>query len=188
MVEVRWAERKDAPLVYALVRALVQAERSDPPSPAVFARTWRESFHGRGFRFALAWEGAQLVGCMSLHAHYSTWRGAPVVSLEDFFVLHNSRGKGIGGSMLAFCDGYARSLKAARIELHVRQDNERAQQLYKRSGFIDTQYLYYHKAMPLAEPPATAPAAVADVAGAEPPAPPKRSGAPARRAGARRRR
>ena len=189
MVEVRWAERKDAPRVYALVRALVQAEQAQPPSPAAFARTWKESFREQRFRFVLAWEGVELVGCMSLHAHYSTWKGQPVVSLEDFFVLHNHRGKGIGSQMLAFADQHARALKAARIELHVRRDNARAQGLYLRSGFEDTPYLWYNRPIVAVEEQAAPEGAGArEVEGGGTPAPRKRAGARTRRAGARRHR
>ncbi|HEV8361267.1 MAG TPA: GNAT family N-acetyltransferase, partial [Candidatus Thermoplasmatota archaeon] len=152
MVQVRWALRGEAPRVYSLFRALVEAEQAKPPDPSMFARSWGRSFRGGGFRFAVA-EGAEgaIVGCMTLHAHYSTWKGAPVVSLEDFYVLPAQRSRGIGSMMLGFAEGYAQSLGAARVELHVRRDNARAQALYLKRGFEDTPYLWYHKGLPLLE-------------------------------------
>jgi ribosomal protein S18 acetylase RimI-like enzyme len=148
MVQVRWAMRGEAPRVYALFRALVEGEQAKPPDPSTFARTWGRSFRAGGFRFAVA-EGSQgtIVGCMTLHAHFSTWKGTPVVSLEDFYVLPQHRGQGTGSMMLGFAEGYAQSLGAARVELHVRRDNERAQALYLKRGFEDQPYLWYHKAV-----------------------------------------
>jgi GNAT superfamily N-acetyltransferase len=177
---VRWALREDAPAVLPLFRALVEAEGSAPPSPADFARSWAQQFRPRaGFRFALAVaEDGTILACMSLHEHFSTWKGRPVLSLEDFFVLPEQRGKGVGSAMLAFADAHAQSLGAARIELDVRHDNTRAQALYARHGFAEQPYRWWHKAY--AAPPPGTPGPKAE----ERPA--RRSGRSARARGGRR--
>lgn len=176
MVDVRWAVRGEAPKVYALFRKLVEAEAAEPPNPTVFARTWSRSFkEGSHFHFVVGIVEGAIVGCMSLHDLFSTWKGAPVVSLEDFFVEHNHRGKGLGTAMLAFADEHAASRGAARIELHVRRDNERAQKLYQRGAFEDQPYLWYQKQL------APSAAAKAKVAAAAAKPKPKRRGRPRRR-------
>jgi ribosomal protein S18 acetylase RimI-like enzyme len=156
MAQVRWAHRGEAPKVYPLFRALVEAEQAEPPRPSAFSRTWGASFReGSAFRFAVAeGDARRIVGCVSLHQHFSTWKGAPVISLEDFFVLPEERGKGVGGAMLAFAAEHARALGAARIELDVRRDNARAQALYQRNGFVEQPYLWYHKPIDAGAPPA----------------------------------
>lgn len=147
MATVRWAHRGEAPKVYPLFRALVEAETAAPPGPGEFSRTWGRSFReGSPFRFVVAEaEDRRLVGCLSLHEHFSTWKGQPVVSLEDFFVVPEARGRGIGAAMLAFAHAHAASLGAARIELDVRADNEGAQRLYQRQGYAEQPYRWYHK-------------------------------------------
>lgn len=161
MVEVRWAHRGDAPKVYPLFRALVEAEKVEPPSPAEFSRTWGKVFHPDSrSRFVVAEvEDKGVVGCMSLHEHFSTWKGRSVLSLEDFFVLEAERGKGIGKAMLAFAEAHATTRGAARIELDVRADNERAQKLYQGAGFEEQPYRWYHKRIVAPEPPRRRPEA-----------------------------
>lgn len=180
MAEVRWAHRGEAPRVYPLFRALSAAEHTEPPSPSAFSRMWGRSFReGSTFRFAVAEaEPRRVVGCMSLHDLFSTWKGAPVVSLEDFFVLPEERNKGIGAGMLAFAERYAQELGAARVELHVQRDNERAQQLYQRTGYETTPYLWLHKVVKEAEGRAGGGAALGAMAGAPP-----RASSPRARAG-----
>jgi GNAT superfamily N-acetyltransferase len=147
MVTVRWAHRGEAPKVYPLFRALVDAEHAEPPRPSAFSRTWGRSFReGSGYRFVVAeGEARRLLGVLSLHAHFSTWKGCGVVSLEDFYVLPEERGKGVGALMMAFAEAHARALGAARIELHVLRGNERALKLYARQGYEVTDYLWLHK-------------------------------------------
>jgi GNAT superfamily N-acetyltransferase len=108
----------------------------------MWGRVFRD---GSRVRFAVALVERRVVGCMMLHEHFSTWRDAPVLSLEDFFVAPTERGKGIGTAMLAFAERHAEQQGAALLELHVRRENERAQQLYKRSGFEEAPYAWMHK-------------------------------------------
>ena len=44
-------------------------------------------------------------------------------------------GKGIGGRMMVFIEGYAKSLGLRQIYLHVLKDNERAIRLYTKNGY-----------------------------------------------------
>jgi GNAT superfamily N-acetyltransferase len=160
-MQVRWAHRGEAPKVYPLVRALAEGEGWAPPRPAAFSRMWAWGFRDAPpFRYAVA-EEERLVGCMSLHHHVSTWRAAPSVGLEDFYVLPELRGKGIGQAMLAFAEEHARGLGAARLELHVLEGNEGARRLYERQGWQRTPYLWYLKDLPQGARPAPPPRAEA---------------------------
>lgn len=146
MVQVRFARREEITQVYPLFRGVVEAEGAEVPGPAQFARTWSWAFRPQThFRFVVGEEAGQLVALMSLHRHFSTWKAAPTVSLEDFFVLPDWRGKGIGTAMLRFAENHAAGLGAARIELDVRRDNERAVALYARQGFVEQPYRWMHK-------------------------------------------
>lgn len=145
-MQVRWAARGEAPKVYALVRALAQAEGSEPPRPSAFSRVWAWGFRDAPpFRYAVAEDAKAIVGCMSLHQHVSTWRALPAVSVEDLYVLPERRGQGIGTALLAFAEEHARRLGAARLELHVLEANDGARRLYQRAGWHGTPYVWMQK-------------------------------------------
>ncbi|MCA1813483.1 MAG: GNAT family N-acetyltransferase [Halobacteriales archaeon] len=159
---MRWAVRGESVKVYPLVRALAKGEGWEPPRPSAFSRMWAWGFRDAPpFRYAVADDGARIVGCMSLHHHVSTWRAQPAVGLEDFYVLPDLRGEGIGAEMLRFADQHARSLGAARLELHVLEGNEGGKRLYERDGWHRTPYLWYHKDLPAGTKPVTLPRAEA---------------------------
>ena len=117
-----------------------------PGERGAFARSWRESFRKDGpFRFAVVEDEAGLVvGSCTVHHHFSTYRGRRVVGVEDVFVDPKRRGLGAGRVLLAFAEVYARSLSAARLELHVRDDNP-ARRLYARFGFEELPYYWMQK-------------------------------------------
>jgi len=150
MVEVRWGHMGEAPKVYPLFKALVEAEGAPVPGPALFSRVWGGQFKQDAiYRFAVAeLEEREPIGCVSLHQHVSTWKGAPAISLEDFFVAPEHRGKGIGAAMLKFAEEHAAKQGAARLELHVRADNLRAEALYLRQGWEVQPYRWMQKAVP----------------------------------------
>jgi ribosomal protein S18 acetylase RimI-like enzyme len=62
-----------------------------------------------------------------------------VVNIHDVIVASKARSRGVGKSLLAVVEDYARSIKACKLTLEVRQDNEPALGLYKKVGFLDYQ-------------------------------------------------
>lgn len=121
------------------------AEEGLTPRPGAWERTWREALDPEGsFRFVVAHLARRIVGCMSLHFHFSTYNGLPIASIEDVFVEESHRGAGIGRRLLEFAQERALDRKAARIELHVRHGN-RAARLYARFGLEPVSYRWMQK-------------------------------------------
>ncbi|HLE48159.1 MAG TPA: GNAT family N-acetyltransferase [Candidatus Thermoplasmatota archaeon] len=145
MTRVRWARDGDAKGVQPLFEASMVSEGL-PMNLAAFRRTWRHAFGPKStFRFVVAVDASRaVVGCCTVHTHYSTYRGQPVVEVEDVYVVEPRRGRGIGAKLLGFCEKYAESIKAARTELHVRQGN-RAARLYLRQGYEPVDYEWMQK-------------------------------------------
>lgn len=56
-------------------------------------------------------------------------------------VLENARGKGVGKALLQAADNIARKLGCDNVELIVANDNDAAQQLYHKSGFVTTRLI-----------------------------------------------
>lgn len=154
-VRVRPAEAGDLAALYPLVAALAGDEGDSPPHPTAFARTFERSLAAAApFRFvvaesrgplALAGAAGQVVGCMSLHTHFSTWKGRPVVEVQDLYVVPDARRKGVASALLAHAEAHARRIEAARLDLQVLVDNPAARALYRRAGFQDSGYSVYRK-------------------------------------------
>jgi ribosomal protein S18 acetylase RimI-like enzyme len=58
------------------------------------------------------------------------------VRIEQLCVHPAHEAEGIGGQLLEWAEGYAISAGAARLEVVVEADNERAVSFYRRRGFV----------------------------------------------------
>jgi ribosomal protein S18 acetylase RimI-like enzyme len=66
---------------------------------------------------------------------YSLEFGGRFGLLDELFVKENCRGMGLGALALAFADEQCRARGWQALRLEVGQNNQRAQNLYARSGF-----------------------------------------------------
>ena len=78
-------------------------------------------------------------GLLIAYQVFSTFKAAPVVNIHDVIVAPNARGQGVAKALLKTVEDYARVIKACKLTLEVRQDNEPALSLYKKVGFLDYQ-------------------------------------------------
>ncbi len=77
----------------------------------------------------------------------STFRAKPLLNIHDFVVVTESRKSGIGTFLLENIAIYAESQGCCKITLEVREDNIKAQNLYKKIGFAsgNPPYLFWEK-------------------------------------------
>ena len=76
-----------------------------------------------------------LAGYIVLLLGYSLEFGGRFGLLDELFVTEDHRGRGLGAEALAFADTQCRARGWQALRLEVSQDNQRAQSLYRRSGF-----------------------------------------------------
>jgi len=82
-----------------------------------------------------AYTSAGLAGVLLLGGSVvSEWSGGRYLAVTSLFVARLYRGKGIGKALYSAARDVARSLGAVGLELHVREDNLRAQKLYAELG------------------------------------------------------
>lgn len=85
----------------------------------------------------------EILGYIMLAKSFSTEFGKSCIWLEDIYVKDGYRGKGLGEKLMNFViDKYA---KNSIIRLEVEEENERALNLYKKSGFSILPYLEMKK-------------------------------------------
>lgn len=92
-------------------------------------------------RVYVAREENTIVAMAALHFTTSTAEGGRVAWFEDCIVHPEHRRKGIGKALLEHVIAQARAEGALRVMLLTDGDNERAQALYRKTGFTDSAML-----------------------------------------------
>jgi ribosomal protein S18 acetylase RimI-like enzyme len=87
-------------------------------------------------RIYVARDGRRVVAMASLLFTVSTAEGGKAAWFEDLVVHPDYRRQGTGQKMLAYVIGQARNEGVLRITLLTDMQNERAQALYRRAGFV----------------------------------------------------
>ena len=78
---------------------------------------------------------AALANC---NLNFSTWQAKPLINIHDFIVAPDFRKLGVGFFLLNEIANYASAKGYCRINLEVRHDNFKAQNLYKKAGFTES--------------------------------------------------
>lgn len=66
---------------------------------------------------------------------YSLEFGGPFGLVDELFIAESHRSKGLGAEALSFADRQCKERGWQALRLEVGQENERAQSLYRRSGY-----------------------------------------------------
>ncbi|MGH8689567.1 MAG: GNAT family N-acetyltransferase [Burkholderiales bacterium] len=101
-------------------RAALQAILADPAKGRIF----------------VAREGREVIAMASLLYTISTAEGGKAALFEDLVTAPEHRKRGIGASLLKHVIAQARAEGVLRITLLTDMQNERAQALYRRLGFV----------------------------------------------------
>lgn len=135
MLSIRLAVAEDAPLILQLVRELAAYEREPEAVVATEADLLRDGFGASPrFRVLLAeWDAAPVGFALYLFT-YSTWRGRPVLYLEDLFVRPEHRKKGAGIELMRRLARIAIEEGCERFAWEVLDWNEPAIRFYTSLG------------------------------------------------------
>jgi len=77
----------------------------------------------------------QLVGLANCFVNFSTFACKPYINIHDFVVHPNFRGKKIAKTLMKGIIDRALEMDCAKVNLEVRDDNTKAQNLYQQFGF-----------------------------------------------------
>jgi ribosomal protein S18 acetylase RimI-like enzyme len=83
---------------------------------------------------ALAMSLQLLANC---NLNFSTWQAKPLINIHDFIVSSAFRNRGLGLFLLNGIERYAIQKGYCRINLEVRHDNIKAQNLYLKAGYSE---------------------------------------------------
>lgn len=137
MIAFEPAREADLPQLVELLALLFDQEAEFQPDAAKQAAALKLILSDpvRG-RIYVAREGRRAVAMASLLFTVSTAEGGKAAWLEDLVVHPDHRRQGTGQKMLAYVVSQARAEGVLRITLLTDMQNERAQALYRRAGFV----------------------------------------------------
>src|SRR6185503_10067444 len=137
MIAFEPAREADLPQLVELLGVLFEQEAEFRPDAAKQSAALKdilaEPLRGRIY---VARDGRKVVAMTSLLFTVSTAEGGKAAWLEDLVVHPDYRRQGTGQKMLAYVVSQARAEGVLRITLLTDMQNERAQALYRRAGFV----------------------------------------------------
>jgi GNAT superfamily N-acetyltransferase len=135
MVEVRRAAAGDLDALLPLVRGY--REFYEQAHDAQRERALLVSHFGDdSSAIYVAWRDEAAVGFVQMFAYTSTVQLVPTLVLEDLFVLPEARGEGVAAALLERSLEHARSVGAGGMFLETAHDNQAAQRVYQRCGWV----------------------------------------------------
>jgi GNAT superfamily N-acetyltransferase len=135
MFSIRAATAGDVPSILAMIRELAAYEREPAAAVATEEDLVRDGFGAAPrFRVLLADDGGEALGFAFYFFAYSTWRGRPVMYLEDLFVRPAHRKQGIGLALMRRLARIALDEGCARFAWEVLDWNEPAILFYASLG------------------------------------------------------
>jgi len=137
MIAFEPAREADLPQLVELLALLFDQEAEFQPDAGKQAAALKMILSDpvRG-RIYVARDGRQVVAMVSLLFTVSTAEGGKAAWLEDLVVHPDYRRQGTGQKMLAYVVSQARAEGVLRVTLLTDMQNERAQALYRRAGFV----------------------------------------------------
>ena len=101
-------------------------------------------------QYFLAWAdsptGRRAVGFMHLMPSTNTLAMRPIWFLEDLYVEPSARRKGVASAFLQHAEEFARKTGAERLTLATAHDNEAAQSVYRKLGYIREKHFWiFHR-------------------------------------------
>ncbi|GLS85526.1 hypothetical protein GCM10010873_04990 [Cypionkella aquatica] len=134
MIGYRLAVAADAALIHALLSEMAEAEGSTIGGGVAALLQ-----HGFGpkpqFRVVLAQEHGVALGFCLFLPEYSSWRGAMGLFVQDIYLSHAARGKGLGRGLLAAALAEAQDWQPQFMALMVKRSNLLAIGFYQTLGF-----------------------------------------------------
>jgi GNAT superfamily N-acetyltransferase len=93
----------------------------------------------------IAEQDGEAAGFTQLYPSFTSVGMAPIVILNDLFVVSEHRGSGAAQALLTAATDHARKIGAVRLALSTQKDNVTARRLYEKAGWaLDEEYCTYN--------------------------------------------
>jgi len=131
------ATSKDLPQLVELLGQLFEQEAEFTPNAAKQEAALKLIFANPSYgKLFVARDGSRVVAMASMLYTVSTAEGGKAALFEDLVVRPEYRKQGIGARLLEYVIAQARAEGVLRLTLLTDMQNERAQVLYRKLGFV----------------------------------------------------
>ena len=134
MVNILKAVRDDIPAIHQLVVALAEYEQ-EPDAVVSTLDEYYHAFDKELIKGYVAKTDPKVVGMAIWYETFSTWKGVTLY-LEDFFVLPEYRGLGVGKQLFDYFLKEARDMGCRQVKWQVLDWNEPALIFYEKNGAV----------------------------------------------------
>ncbi|MGO4706593.1 N-acetyltransferase family protein [Microvirga sp. 2MCAF38] len=145
-LQIRLAEKSDAAVVAALIRAVdlhyVGPEVAQPIEPTQ-AMVEQSMHDGEGTRYALAFLEDRAVGLACFALLRPGFKLSGLMFVKELFVDERARGQAVGAELMKWLAAYARERGITRIDLTTDGGNRGAQAFYERLGASRMDKVFY---------------------------------------------
>src|SRR6266508_487411 len=146
---IRLCEPNDTPQIVPMIQAQVAASGRAAPDPDALNDLVHALLISQFSDFLLADMNGRTVGVLQINYRLSTWEVAPYAVIEDFYLVAEARGKGVGTRMLDYACARAEGRGSTFIQSSVRAEDWAARRLYEAFGFTATPQSLWRSDLPL---------------------------------------
>lgn len=140
-VNIRKATYSDLESIYTLVCDLEECMMDNDSFTSVFSKNLKDP----NVVYLVAEKGKEIVGFLSLHVQYILHHAKPTCELQEFIIVSDFRGTGIGKLLMQEAEKTARSFQLEEIELTTKIHRKQAQHFYDNLGFRFTHMKFVKK-------------------------------------------
>ena len=143
-LDVRMAERQDAPVIWSLLRGLALHHDASDQFKASVDDIVREGFGpSPAFEVLLAEQGDVPAGLRKYYEIYSCYQGRRCMFVDALYIEDSFRRSGVGKLLMNRAARIARDRQYGRIDLTVYPDNMRAKSFYESLGMARVNEEFY---------------------------------------------
>lgn len=146
---IRLCEADDTAQIVPMIQAQVAASGRPAPDPDALHELVHALLISQFSDFLLAEIGGRTVGVLQINYRLSTWDVAPYAVIEDFYLVAEARGRGVGTRMLDYACARAEGRGSQFVQAAVRPNDQAARRLYEAFQFKATAQSLWRSALPL---------------------------------------
>jgi GNAT superfamily N-acetyltransferase len=146
---IRLCEPDDTPQIVPMIQAQVAASGRPAPDPDALAELVHALLISQFSDFLLADLNGRTVGVLQINYRLSTWDVAPYAVIEDFYLVAEARGRGVGTRMLDYACARAEGRGSRFVQAAARPDDKAARRLYEAFSFSPTTQNLWRSELPL---------------------------------------
>ena len=146
---IRLCEPDDTPQIVPMIQAQIAASGREAPDPDTLAELVHALLISQFSDFLLAEQNGRTIGVLQINYRLSTWDNATYAAIEDFYLVAEARGRGVGTRMLDYACARAEGRGCQFVQTLLRPGDKAAQRLYQAFEFTSTPQTLWRSNLPL---------------------------------------